>query len=78
MPTGALKLIKCVGDIIYSLSQNPSVLMKCERLGLAHTLREFLLLHDYKIQSNVLIAMGKYLVTEDAEIRRKMVYKGIL
>ena len=41
-------------------------------------MKSCMILNDYKLFGNLFDAMGKYLISEDPEIRRKMVYSGIL
>ena len=78
MPTSALKMIKCIVEIIHNLSLNPAVESKCVKLGIIPIMKTCLVLHDYKLFGNLFDAMGRYLISEDPEIRRKMVYSGIL
>lgn len=78
MPTSALKMIKCIAQIIHNLSLNPGIEQRCVELGMIPVMKTCLVLHDYKLFGNLFDAMGRYLTSEDPEIRRKMVYSGIL
>jgi len=78
LPTGALKMIKSITEIIFQISQNPEMIAPCSRLGLIQSMKDVLLLKDYKIMNNVYLSISKFLTCQDPEIRRKMVHHGLL
>ena len=78
LPTGALKMIKSITEIIFQISRNPDMIAPCSRLGLIQSMKDVLLLKDYKIMNNVYLSISKFLTCQDPEIRRKMVHHGLL
>lgn len=78
LPTGALKMIKSITEIIFQISQNPDMIAPCSRRGLIQSMKDVLLLKDYKIMNNVYLSISKFLTCQDPEIRRKMVHHGLL
>ena len=63
MPTGALKMIKSVSDIINNLTQNTAIQQQCVKNGLPTTILEFFVLHDYKITTNLINSLGRLLTS---------------
>lgn len=71
-------MIKSITEIIFQISQNPDMIAPCSRLGLIQSMKDVLLLKDYKIMNNVYLSISKFLTCQDPEIRRKMVHHGLL
>lgn len=71
-------MIKSITEIIFQLSRNPDMIAPCSRLGLIQSMKDVLLLKDYKIMNNIYLSFSEFLTCQDPEIRRKMVHHGVL
>jgi len=57
-----------------NLSKNPNIHLMAINNGIMSHMKECLKLHDYEVQAFLFTAIGNFLVSPEADVRRKTVH----